>query len=429
MRRSGVLLPELGTLGYTETVLFVNDGHTEAGKGDGIFQHGMSADEDMYLPRNHSVENLCAPFAFDAAREQLHPYVHPTQHTGDGFVVLASQYLGGGHHAGLITVVQGDEHGHQCHQRLATAHIALKQAVHLTAASHIPAYFLDDTLLRTRQFKRKVLGVKGIEHFAHLAEYKPPIALLALLHVSQDIELHEEEFFKLQAELRLSQVFGSLGEMDVHQCLGEGDKVILLDDVIRKGFGQRLFDEVAQIGHQLLYRAGVEPIVLHLFRCIVVGLQPHVGEHQFIGRVNVGVGNVHPSAKDGGLAEDNVRSAHLVLSRHKLLSLKPHQIHHSCAIAEMGDETFAVSFAGLFVTEYLSAQLDVGHVAVNLMHIVEPATVDIFIREIVQQVMQRADTELLLQHSRPLGAYTRKILDITGCKVEHDFNVLMWLIC
>ena len=85
--------------------------------------------------------------------------------------MLLCQNLRGSHDAGLIAVVNGDEHRHQGHQRLAASYIALQQAVHLSTATHIFAYFTDYALLGFCQREWQVVMEEGVEHFAYMAEH------------------------------------------------------------------------------------------------------------------------------------------------------------------------------------------------------------------------------------------------------------------
>ena len=48
MWRVGTLAPQLGTLGHTEAVLFVDNDHSQAGKLHSILNDGMRANEYLY---------------------------------------------------------------------------------------------------------------------------------------------------------------------------------------------------------------------------------------------------------------------------------------------------------------------------------------------------------------------------------------------
>ena len=50
MRRTGILSPQLGSLGYSKTVLFVNHHQSQRREVDGIFNHSMRTNQDMHIP-------------------------------------------------------------------------------------------------------------------------------------------------------------------------------------------------------------------------------------------------------------------------------------------------------------------------------------------------------------------------------------------
>ena len=152
-------------------MLLVDHHHAQPGKLDGVFNDRMSAHQDVDCSVQQSVQYLLSLLAFDDACQQCHADGHVVQEVHDGLQVLFGQYLRRRHDASLITIVQGDEHGHQCHQCLARAHIALQETVHLSSTAHVLAYFADDALLCLGQGEGQVLGVEVVEVVAHLGEY------------------------------------------------------------------------------------------------------------------------------------------------------------------------------------------------------------------------------------------------------------------
>ena len=84
--------------------------------------------------------------------------------------MLLCKNFGRCHQAGLITVVQSDEHSHQGNERLARAYVALKEPVHLSAAAHISSDFVHHPFLGTRQFEGKMMGVEAVEDISDAIE-------------------------------------------------------------------------------------------------------------------------------------------------------------------------------------------------------------------------------------------------------------------
>ena len=67
------------------------------------------------------------------------------------------------HEAGLITIIQGDQHAHNGYQCFPASHIALEQPVHLFSRSAVLTDFPDYPLLGFGQLEGKVMVIKGIE--------------------------------------------------------------------------------------------------------------------------------------------------------------------------------------------------------------------------------------------------------------------------
>ena len=169
------LAPELGTLGNAEAVLLIDHHHTETGKLHRVFNDGMGTDEYLHLACQQTVENLLAFLSLHHTSQQFHADGHVAQEVADGLQVLFGQDFRGRHDAGLIAVVQGDEHGHECHEGLARPYVTLQQTVHLPTAAHVLAYLLDDALLGTRQFEGQVAVVERVKQVADPAEHIPSV--------------------------------------------------------------------------------------------------------------------------------------------------------------------------------------------------------------------------------------------------------------
>ena len=125
---------------------------------------------------------------------------------------------------------------------------------------------------------------------------------------------------------------------------------------------------------------------LHLFRSVVIRLKPHGRKGQFLCRVNIGMRHVDTPVENRGLTEHDVFFVGFVLSGDILQPLKPHQVHHSRAIGKMSYQPALTTFSEHFKTQNPSAQLDVRHVAVYLMDVIQTTAVHILVWEIIQQV-------------------------------------------
>ena len=106
-------------------MLFVDHHKPQTGKLDSIFNHSMGAYEDMDGAIEQTFKNLLATFALYNTSKQGHSDVHIFQKTHDGLQVLLCEDFRGGHDAGLIPIVDSNQHRHERYQCLSRAYIAL----------------------------------------------------------------------------------------------------------------------------------------------------------------------------------------------------------------------------------------------------------------------------------------------------------------
>lgn len=60
----------------------------------------------------------------------------------------------------------------------------------MSPTPHIFSYFLYYPFLRSGQFKRKVLGIEGIEYLPYLIKIQAAIFTLSVFAITQNVELH-----------------------------------------------------------------------------------------------------------------------------------------------------------------------------------------------------------------------------------------------
>ena len=213
VRRINVLAPQFSTLRHTETMLLVYHHQSERREINSIFYHGVSSYQNLHIACEQVFQNSFTTLAFHVARKQLYTHIHARQKSADSFIMLVSQNFGRSHHARLITIVERYQHGHKRHKCLAATHIALQQTVHLSSATHVATHLLNDTLLRTRQLKRKILRIKCIKYLANVLKRQSAELVAAFLGITQYIKLHIKQLFKFKAILRLTKQFGILRKM------------------------------------------------------------------------------------------------------------------------------------------------------------------------------------------------------------------------
>ena len=137
VRRHVALGPEAGSLSYAKAVLLIDNHKAQTAELYGILKHSVGTYQYVDAAVLESLEDFLAAFALDAARKELGMQAQTVDETADICVMLLGEYLGGGHDAGLVSVVYGNQAGHERNHCLAAAHITLKQAVHLASAAHV----------------------------------------------------------------------------------------------------------------------------------------------------------------------------------------------------------------------------------------------------------------------------------------------------
>ena len=151
----------------------------------------------------------------------------------------------------------------------------------------------------------------------------------------------------------------------------------------RKCFRQRFLYLLNHRCHHLLNRVRVEETAFHLLRRTVIRLQSHRGKFQIIWFIYIGMRHIDTSVENSWFAKDDIFLAKFILSQDILYALKPHQINDSCAIRKMRCQTALPSFTNSLKTEDFSFQLNIRHIAIYFMNVIDAAPVNIFIREII----------------------------------------------
>ena len=92
--------------------------------------------------------------------------------------------------------------------------------------------------------------------------------------------------------------------------------------------------------------------------------------------------------------------------------MKPNQVDYPRTVREMGRQPPLPPFAYRLEAENLSFQLDIRHIAIYFVNVIDAAPVNIFIRKIINQIVQRVDFQLLVQYCGLLRPYTGDKFDV-----------------
>lgn len=294
-------------MGHAEAVLFVDDDEPDVAEVHDVLEEGMGAHEYLEAAVGKGlVENF--PFLFPGGTgEEADADGSVLQQVGYGLEVLDGQDFSGGHDAGLVAVVEGEEHAHEGHEGFSASHVALEKAVHLLAGAAVGADFPDDSFLGIGEGKGEMVVVEVVEVVAHGAEDVALEGGLAVEFELEDVELDVEEFLEFQPVLGLAQEVRGLGKVDVVEGIVEVDEVVPFDEPCREGFLDAAVEGVEDVGLDLGNELGGEVGLFHLFRGGVDGLEADeaVAGVGIVG-VNLGVHDVHFLVEHGGFAEYDV---------------------------------------------------------------------------------------------------------------------------
>ena len=226
-------------------MLLVDDDHGKIVKLYILLDDGMSANQYVERAVDERLVYLFSFFGASATGQKSHFDTDRLCPLCYGLIVLTGEDFCRGHEAGLCLIVDGYEHSHKGHHRLATAYVTLQKTIHLSAGAHIGANLFDDALLSISELEWKHLGVEPIEVLADCREYMPANATVATLGEAKNVELNEKQLFEFQTLLCFLQVVKRLGEMYVAKCIAKRHEAELsanalwydVGDVIQRGLG------------------------------------------------------------------------------------------------------------------------------------------------------------------------------------------------
>ena len=292
-------------------MLLVDYCNAEIAEYHSIFYHGMCADKYLHVTVGKAVQNCSPLLALHDTREQFHADVHTLHEFLYCGQMLFGKYLGGCHHDGLKTVINGNEHRHQRHQRLTGTDVALYQAVHLASGIHVFLYLVHHTLLSTGEFERQVVVIELMERRPHLRHQVTLVLLPVVRHIAHNIQLHIEEFLELQPLTGVLHLVLVVGIVDAADGFVAADEVVFPDDEVGQSLTQRR-QLLQHALHDALNAARGHAGLLHLLRSMIVGLQSHIVERHAVDVINVGMAYLKAVVENAGTSEDNVFAVYLI---------------------------------------------------------------------------------------------------------------------
>ncbi len=398
------LLPQFGALRHPEAVLFVDDDQPDVPECDYVLQQGVGADEDLQRAVAEPLVNLFAFLLFGGTGEQGDGDIHLLQHCADGFVVLRCQDFRGSHEAGLETIVKGNQHAHDRHQRLPASHIALQQAVHLFARAAVLSDFPYHALLGAGEGERKMAGIERVEVFPHGLEHLSFEIGLPLVFQFEDIELDIEQLLQFEAVLRLAQHLRGFREVDVVERFVQVHEFVLPDEPGGEGFGDFLFDGLENGILNLADGFRIQECLLHFFRGRVHRLESHEQGGGFVEAVDFRMDDIQPAVEFRRLPENQVFLLGVELPGEVFESFEPHQFQRPRVVVRDGGHALRLARAHRLQVADARLDLNVRQLLVQFRNGVNLGAVDILVGHMIKHVLVALHAQLFLQDRRPLVA-------------------------
>ena len=235
---AGTLCPQFRPLVHAEAVLLVHDGEPQRLEIDRILDESVRAHDQAdaavlqagvdFAPGRHT-GRTGEEGGLNSRRGQVLRYVRK---------MLESKHFRRRHQAGLVAVRDGDEGRQHGHHRLAAAHVALQQAVHLMPAFQVLADLLDHALLGVGQIVGEG-AVAAIERLAHAGHRQTDRIAAADVFLLEERGLQEEQLFEFEPVGGFRQGVLVRREVDLPQGEADRHQPFFLDDVVRKRVRQR----------------------------------------------------------------------------------------------------------------------------------------------------------------------------------------------
>ena len=381
----------------------------------------MGPDQNMHVA-GKQVFGQRRPLAFPGrSGQQLHPHAESVEHPQQRGMMLRREDLGRRHQAGLKTVVACQKHTHQRDERFAAAHVALQQPVHLVAGDGILPDFADYPLLRSGQRERQFFVVKTVKKATDRRKQKPVVTGFPTALLTEYIQLDAEQFFELQPVFGRPQRLLRSRKMDVVQRVAQRHQPVTAHHVPGQRLAQMSLDLRPQIAHQRIDRLRAQLPVVQLFGRTVHSL--HFGmetvrlfEHGF----HLGMHEVQRAVEKSGPSENNVFAPRFEPFFDPVDPFEPHQFGRTATVGNDGDKTLLRPGTYMLETGDACPELDISQRIVgDLADAPDAAAVDITERKVVEQVAERADTELLLQQQGAPLPHSGEKLDVVVENITH----------
>ena len=170
--RGLALIRQQQALRHTKAVLFIHHRQAQILEGDPFLKQRMSANHDGQRAIRQPLQDAPPFLALHAAGQQRHRHARRAAKPLETPQMLAREQFRRRHQRGLSARFHRAQHGHQRHQRLARAHIALQQPEHSPGGREIRIYLGHGLKLGRRW--RMAKGGQGRAAQAFIAHQRAP---------------------------------------------------------------------------------------------------------------------------------------------------------------------------------------------------------------------------------------------------------------
>ncbi len=397
-------------------MLLVNDGKAKIPELHSLLYQGVCADDDPDRTIGKAFQNRSSRTLGRGPHQQLATDSGRSQVSGDVGVMLLCKNLGRSHDAGLTSVPDGDqgrEHGYHC---LSRPDITLKQTVHLTAAYHVSADFLNHTLLRSGKFIWQSL-VAGVESRADLGHRNPYSGAAADIFLLQQRQLQQEQLLPFETVTRLlkSRLVGR--KMNITDGKPQRNKTFLPKDIFRQCLFNITNREVDRLGHKPVHHlAGHSPVFKSVSGIIDTG-QGSGETDGTAGRriVYLGMHHVQLSVEQAWLSEKKEHRTWFQAVVSVFDTLEEDKFHGSALILHQNTQTLPADLR----RDHLGQNLDVRAAGADISDHLNGTAVYVTKRKCVQKVSDCGYTKFRPEQRSPFRPHPGQELNVRLLFVSH----------
>jgi hypothetical protein len=231
--------------------------------------------------------------------------------------------------------------------------------------------------LRAGEVEGQVVFVE-VDQRGHFLENLASQRHLALVALPQQLQLHVEQFLKLQPELGRGQQLVVLRKVNLLQGLGLRHQPVVLNQLRRQRLGDVRQGQLQQLAHHAHDGFAVDAVVVfELLGGVVHRLQKALAGLILVYFLQLGVSHLGPPVEHRRLTENDVLLVVAGVLLHPFHALEPYQLQLAGAVAHLGRKALFRPFAHQLLAAQHAAHLHIGQVIVEVGYLVYLRTVEV----------------------------------------------------